>query len=154
MRKVQSLAVIPVALMMLGGCGDDSSSSTDATIVATPTADASETTQLMPDSSTVDTAVAEDSSSDEPLSGPVQIDVVVGVDSGEDRIERVTVGAEITLNITNPNAADEFHVHRVEIEQKARANQMATINFTIDEAGTYEVESHITKDVLVIVEAT
>ncbi len=69
MRKVQSLAVIPVALMMLGGCGDDSSSSTDATIVA-------------------------------------------------------------------------------------RADQMAAINFTIDEAGTYEVERHITEDVLVIIEAT
>ena len=154
MRKVQSLALIPVALMMLGGCGDDSSSSTDATIVATPTTDASETTLLMPDSSTVDIAVAEDSSSDEPLSGPVQIDVVVGVDSGEDRIERVTVGAEITLNITNPNAADEFHVHGVEIEQKARAGQMATTNFTIDEVGTYEVERHSTKDVLVLIEAT
>ena len=154
MRTVHTLALIPVALMLLGACGDDSSSSVDTTPVATPTAVAPTSSLLMPDSTTVDTAVAEDSSSGVPLSGPVQIDVVVGVDSDQGRIERVTVGAEITLNITNPNADDEFHVHGVDIEQKAKAGEMATINFTIDAAGTYEVESHITEDVLVIIEAT
>ena len=154
MRTVHTLAIIPVALLMLGACGDDSSSSTDTTIVAIPTTGAPETTLLMPDSTTVDTAVAEDASSGVPLSGPVQIDVLVGVDSGQGRTERVTVGAEITLNITNPDADDEFHVHGVDIEQAAKAGQMATINFTIDAAGTYEVESHITEDVLVIIEAT
>jgi hypothetical protein len=143
-----------VAILLLGACGDDSSSTTtDAAAEATTTA-ATETTLLMPDSTTVDTAVAEDSSSDVPLSGPVQIDVVVGVDSGEDRVEHVTVGSEITLNITNPNADDEFHVHGVDIEQAAKKGEMATINFTVDEAGTFEVESHITEDVLVIIEAT
>ena len=154
MRTVHTLALIPVALMLLGACGDDSSSSVDTTPVATPTAVAPTSSLLMPDSTTVDTAVAEDSSSGVPLSGPVQIDVVVGVDSDQGRIERVTVGAEITLNITNPNADDEFHVHGVDIEQAATAGQMATINFTIYSAGTYEVESHITEDVLVVIEAT
>lgn len=157
MRTVHTVAFIPVALLMLGACGDDSSSATDGTSVAaisTDAADATQTTLLMPDSTTVDTAVAGDSSSDAPLSGPVQIDVVVGVDSGEDRIELVTVGSEITLNITNPNADDEFHVHGVEIEQTAKAGQMVTLNFTIDTAGTFEVESHITEDVLVTIEAT
>ncbi len=154
MRTVQSLSFIPLALLLLGACGDDSSSGTDTTTVAAATTGAPDTTLPMPDSTTVDTAVAEDSSSDEPLSGPVQIDVVVGRDSSESRIERVTVGAEITLNITNPDADDEFHVHGVEIEQEAKAGQMTTINFTIDQAGTYEVESHITQDVLVSIEAT
>lgn len=157
MRTVRALACVPVALILLGACGDDSSSTIDTAAAPTPTSlvpAAVETTLSMPDSTTVDTAVAADSSSDVPLSGPVQIDVVVGLDSGEDRIERVRVGAEITLNITNPNAADEFHVHGIDIEQAARAGQMATLNFTIDAVGTYVVESHITDDVFVTIEAT
>jgi len=154
MRTVRALACLPVAVLLLGACGDDSSSSTDTTTVATPTTVTATTTLVMPDSTTVDTAVAEDSSADVPLSGPVQIDVVVGRDSSPERTERVTVGSDITLNITNPDAADEFHVHGIDIEQAADAGQMVTLNFKIDEPGTYEVESHITEDVLVIIEAT
>lgn len=157
MSTVRALAIIPAALMLLGSCGDDSStsSSTDAptTTVVTEVA-ASATTLALPASTTVDTAVADDSSADTPMSGPVQIDVVVGTDSGEDRIEHVTVGSSITLNITNPDVADEFHVHGIELEQSVDAGVMATFNFTIDEAGTYEVESHVTEDVLVVIEAT
>ena len=88
------------------------------------------------------------------VDGPVQIDVVVGVDSGEDRVVKVKVSADITLNITNPDAADEFHVHGVELEQSVDAGVMATFNFTLDEAGTYEVESHVTDDVLLIIEVS
>ncbi|HQZ34950.1 MAG TPA: hypothetical protein PK020_11025 [Ilumatobacteraceae bacterium] len=154
MRTVRILAFIPLAVMSLGACSDDSSAATDTTVAATITTVAAATTLATPASTTVDTAVAEDASSDVVLSGPVQIDVVIGRDSSPDRIERVTVGSDITLNITNPNADDEFHVHGVDIEQEAKAGQMATINFTIDTPGTYEVESHITEDVLVVIEAT
>jgi len=154
MRTVRILAFIPLAMMSLGACGDDSSAGNDTTLAATITTAGAATTLATPASTTVDTAVAEDASSDVVLSGPVQIDVVIGRDSSPDRIERVTVGSDITLNITNPNADDEFHVHGVDIEQEAKAGQMATINFTIDTPGTYEVESHITEDVLVVIEAT
>ncbi|MCY7297792.1 MAG: hypothetical protein LH616_01095 [Ilumatobacteraceae bacterium] len=154
MQRVRALAFIPLTVMLLGACGGDSSSNTDTTTVTTPTTGAEATTLVMPDSTTVDTAVAEDSSADAPLSGPVQIDVMVGRDSSPERIERVTVGSDITLNITNPDAADEFHVHGIDLAQAADAGQMVTLNFTIVEPGTYEVESHITEDVLVIIEAT
>ncbi len=154
MSTVRTVACVVAALALLGACGDDSSSTPGSTTLATPTTAVATSTLVAPLPTTVDTAVAEDSSTDLPLSGPVQIDVVVGRDSSPDRIERVTVGADITLNITNPNAADEFHVHGIDIEQVATAGQMATLNFTIDQPGTYEVESHITEDVLVTIEAT
>lgn len=147
MRTVRTLVCIPVAMMLLGACGDDSSSATDTTV-------ATATTIAAPGSTTAGTMAPQIPSTELPLSGPVQIDVVVGVDSSPDRVERVTVGSEITLNITNPNVADEFHVHGIDIEQAADAGQMATINFTIDAAGIYEVESHITGDVFVVIEAT
>lgn len=147
MRTVRTLVCIPVAMMLLGACGDDSSSATGTTV-------ATATTIAAPGSTTAGTMAPQIPSTELPLSGPVQIDVVVGVDSSPDRVERVTVGSEITLNITNPNVADEFHVHGIDIEQAADAVQMATINFTIDAAGIYEVESHITGDVFVVIEAT
>ena len=152
MRTVRSLACLPAALTFLGGCGNDSSSATDATSATIVITDSS--VAAAPGTTTVGTTGAAATTTNTPLSGPVQIDVVVGVDSDPDRIERVTVGSEITLNITNPTAADEFHVHGVDIEQAVEKGQMATMNFTIDAPGTYEVESHLTEDVLVVIEAT
>ena len=147
MRSVRTLACMPMALILLGACGDDSSSVTNTSVAAATTIGA-------PVSTTASTTAPQIPSTELPLSGPVQIDVVVGVDSSPDRVERVTAGSEITLNITNPNAADEFHVHGIDIEQAADEGQMATMNFTIDAAGIYEVESHITGDVFVVIEAT
>ena len=83
--------------------------------------------------------------------GPVQIDVVVGVDSSPDRIERVSVGESVTVNLTNPNSHDEFHIHGIDLEQNVEAGVMATFNFTADAPGTYEIESHETGDVLVVI---
>ena len=153
MRSVRTLACISAAVMLLGACGNDSSSSADGTIVAAVSAGAPaavDTTSAISNPTTIVGVTPTNA----PLSGPVQIDVLIGVDSSPDRVERVTVGAEITLNITNPNAADEFHVHGIDIEQAADAGQMATINFTIDAAGVYAVESHVTQDVFVVIEAT
>lgn len=152
MRTVRSLVCLPAALILLGGCGNDSSSATDASSATIVITDSS--VAAAPGTTTVATTGATATTTSTPLSGPVQIDVVVGVDSGPDRIERVTVGSEITLNVTNPTAADEFHVHGVDIEQAVEKGQMATMNFTIDAPGTYEVESHLTEDVLVVIEAT
>ena len=45
-------------------------------------------------------------------------------------------------------------MHGVELEQSVDAGVMATFNFTLDEAGTYEVESHVTDDVLLIIEVS
>ena len=157
MRTVRTMAFIPVLVLLLASCGDDASStSTEAPAIATttvPPATTPPTTIALPDSTTLDTAVADDASAAAPLSGPVQIDVVVGRDSGPDRIEYVTAGSQITLNITNPDAADEFHVHGIDLEQEADAGVMITMNFTIVLAGTYEVESHVTDGVLIVIEA-
>ncbi|MDO9175536.1 MAG: hypothetical protein Q7V62_12085, partial [Actinomycetota bacterium] len=68
-----------------------------------------------------------------------------------DRVVPVQLGADVTLNITNPNAADEFHIHGIELEQEADAGQMITFNFVADQPGSFEVESHVTDGVLVTI---
>lgn len=82
----------------------------------------------------------------------VRIDVVVGVDDGPDRIESVMLGSEVVLTITNPSRSDEFHVHTLDLEAKVAAGETATFSFVADVAGTYEVESHDTGALLVVLE--
>ena len=151
MRTLRNLTLVSVLALAAVACSDDTATGTSST-VATPdtTAVASVTT----DAASVTTSPAPDAT-DPPgtaIDGPAQIDVVVGTDSGPERVEKVKAGADITLNITNPNAADEYHVHGIDLEQKADKGVMATLNFTIDEPGTYEVESHVTEEVLLVIE--
>ena len=130
-------------------CSDDDSSSGTADTTATTAAAATTVaaTTTMPPSTLAPVETVAPTAPD----GPVQIDAVVGVDSGEDRVEYVQAGEDVTLNITNPDAADEFHIHGIDLEQEVAAGVMATFNFTADTPGTYEVESHVTEAVLVVI---
>ncbi|MEN9646778.1 MAG: hypothetical protein RL238_3447 [Actinomycetota bacterium] len=151
MRTLRALALIPATAILLVACGNDESAGSDSTVAETtvPAADTSATETTVPGA---DTTAAPETSPQTAPDGPVQIDVVVGVDSGEDRVELVKVGSEVQLNITNPDAADEFHIHGIELEKEVEAGVTATFNFVADAAGTYEVESHITEDVLVVIQ--
>lgn len=153
MRTFPTLALIPVAAIMLMACSDDEASTDSVAATAAPTTDAATPTSE-PAATEPQGTEPLDTTPVTAIDGPVQIDVVVGVDSGEDRVEKVRVGADVTLNITNPNAADEFHIHGIDLEQAVDAGVMATFNFVADTPGTYEVESHTTEDVLVVIEVS
>ena len=94
MRTVRLMAAIPAAVLFLAACSDDTSTDSTTTVSSTP-AD----------------STSGDASSDSAVDGPVQIDVLVGTDSSPDRVEHVKLGESVTLNITNPAAADSYHVH-------------------------------------------
>ncbi|MBI4933937.1 MAG: hypothetical protein HY828_08670 [Actinobacteria bacterium] len=151
MRTLHTLAIVPFVALALVACGDDDTASPDTTaaVIETTVAAADATTTIP---APTQTEAPQDTTPPTAVDGPVQIDVVVGTDSGEDRIEMVKLGSDVTLNITNPAADDEFHVHGIELEQAVDAGVTATFNFVADTAGTIEVESHITEDVLVIIE--
>lgn len=151
MRTLRALALIPATAILLVACGNDDETSTDSTVAETtvPAVDSSAATTTLPAS---DTTAPQETTVETAVDGPVQIDVVVGLDSGPDRVELVKVGSDVQLNITNPDAADEFHIHGIELEQSVDAGVTATFNFVADTAGTFEVESHETEDVLVIIE--
>jgi hypothetical protein len=151
MRTLRALALIPATAILLVACGNDDETSTDGTVAETtvPAVDSSAATTTLPAS---DTTAPQETTVETAVDGPVQIDVVVGLDSGPDRVELVKVGSDVQLNITNPDAADEFHIHGIELEQSVDAGVTATFNFVADTAGTFEVESHETEDVLVVIE--
>ena len=90
-------------------------------------------------------------SSDSNSTNTVTIDVVVGKNSASDRVEEIPLGSEVTLNFTNPQADDEYHVHGYDLGGGiTKKGDTKTFTFTADKAGDYEVESHSSEAVLMV----
>ena len=123
--------VLPIALVASLGACSSSDSATDTTMpnAASPT-----------------------NPSNSKMAAPTEISVVVGTDSSPDRIEEVTLGANVQVTLSNPNADDEFHLHGYDLSSgETKMGEASIISFTADKAGDFEIESHITEDVLVII---
>ena len=123
--------VLPIALVASLGACSSSDSATDTTMpnAASPT-----------------------NPSNSKMAAPTEISVVVGTDSSPDRIEEVTLGANVQVTLSNPNADDEFHLHGYDLSPgETKMGQVSIISFTADTAGDFEIESHVTEDVLVII---
>ena len=123
--------VLPIALVASLGACSSSDSATDTTMpnAASPT-----------------------NPSNSKMAAPTEISVVVGTDSSPDRIEEVTLGANVQVTLSNPNADDEFHLHGYDLSPgETKMGEVSIISFTADKAGDFEIESHITEDVLVII---
>jgi hypothetical protein len=96
------------------------------------------------------TVVAADPSAK--VAGPTEISVTVGTDSSADRIEEVPLGSQVNITLTNPNADDEFHLHDYDLSTgMVPKGEAAVISFTADKAGLFDLESHVTDEVLVII---
>ena len=123
--------VLPIALVASLGACSSSDSATDTTMpnAASPT-----------------------NPSNSKMAAPTEISVVVGIDSSPDRIEEVTLGANVQVTLSNPNADDEFHLHGYDLSPgETKMGEASIISFTADRAGDFEIESHVTEDVLVII---
>jgi len=86
------------------------------------------------------------------VAGPIEISVTVGTDSAVDRVEEVSLGSQVNITLTNPNAADEFHLHEYDLTSgETPKGEAAVISFTADKAGDFDLESHVTDEVLVVI---
>ena len=132
MKKLTPIALSVLAALSLTACGGSSGSS-DTTAVP-------------------DTTVAPTDSAASKLAA-VTISVTVGKDSSSpDRIEKVALGAQVTLTLTNPEADDEFHLHGYDMTTgKTKKGETSTITFVADKAGEFEVESHVSEQVYVTI---
>jgi hypothetical protein len=145
-RSVAAAAVAALATISLAACGDDDGSgSSDTTIAAVAP------TVILP--STTIAAVAP--TVVEPATTvPGSISLTVGQNTGPDNVVKVALGSQVTIVITNPTADDEFHLHGYDLGggQVVPAGQTATFSFEANKAGTFELESHITEDVYMVLE--
>jgi hypothetical protein len=79
----------------------------------------------------------------------------VGVDSDPGRIEEVELDQQVELTITNPDADDEFHLHGYDLGGGVtKKGESKTFSFTATEIGEFELESHVTGEVLVVVKVS
>jgi hypothetical protein len=154
-RQRRFLPAIALVVVTLTACGDDSASD----ITTPPAATDAANTTATPDTSTTSSSAAPTSTPSTPApvtTAPGTISVTVGVDSGPDRVEQVALGTEVTLVLLNPDADDEFHLHGFDLGGGATvpAGQMATFVFTADQAGSFELESHVTDEVYLVLEVS
>ena len=131
MRKLFAVVTPLLLIASLASCSDN---------------DADEEANLSADT----TVVAADPSAK--VAGPTEISVTVGTDSAADRIEEVALGSQVNITLTNPNADDEFHLHEYDLSTgDTPKGESAVISFTADKAGLFDLESHVTDEVLVII---
>ena len=131
MRKLFAVVTPLLLIASLASCSDN---------------DADEEANLSADT----TVVAADPSAK--VAGPTDISVTVGTDSAADRIEEVALGSQVNITLTNPNADDEFHLHEYDLSTgDTPKGESAVISFTADKAGLFDLESHVTDEVLVII---
>jgi hypothetical protein len=102
-----------------------------------------------PDPATINPAATSTPTAPEPAS-VAQFVITVGTDSGPQRRQDAALGSLVTISVTNPTAADEFHLHGYDLELKAGKDESATFSFTATQAGTFELESHATGGVLFV----
>lgn len=110
--------------LLLGAVGCSSSDST------------SESAEESTDETTAEEATATDQT--------VEISVTMGYNSGSAVAYQATLGSTVQIKILNPDADDEFHLHGYELSAISTAGQEAMIEFTADQLGSFDLESHIT----------
>jgi hypothetical protein len=177
MRTRPSLVGASVlTLLLLTACGGDDDTTDASTTVAVETAAPAPTTTVAPAAAAPsDTADLPVGTGDIPLGTgdiplpvgtgdiplppvtadlPYSLSVTVGLDADPERIERVPLGATIALSVTNPDSTDEFHLHGYDLGdgQVMPAGQTATFTFVANQAGSFELESHETGEVLLVLE--
>ena len=79
----------------------------------------------------------------------VQIDLEVGETTGSTVLHTTTVGSTVRISITNPSDDDEYHLHGYDLSSgEVPAGETATIEFVADVAGSFELESHHSGELL------
>ena len=123
MKKL--LIGMSATIALLAGCS--SSSSTDTTVALETTATAAVTTAV------------------------VEINLIVGENTGADMMQTVPLGSSVRITVVNPNGADEVHVHGYDISTGEMAQgQEAVIEFVASNAGTFDIESHVSEEVVFV----
>ena len=82
----------------------------------------------------------------------IEISVIVGENSGPDRTETVALDSTVRISLLNSASEDDFHLHGYDVASgEVPAGEEAVIEFVADAAGEFELESHVTGEVLLVI---
>ena len=110
------------------------------------------TVALLTGCSSSDNPVADETTDTATETGNVvEINLVVGENTGPDMKQTVPLGASVRITVTNPNGPDEMHVHGYDISTGEMAEgQEAVIEFVASNAGTFDIESHVSEEIMLV----
>ena len=110
------------------------------------------TVALLAGCSSSDNSVADETTDAAAVTAAVvEINLVVGENTGPDMKQIVPLGASVRITVTNPNGPDEIHVHGYDISTGVMAKgQEAVIEFVASNAGTFDLESHVSEEIVLV----
>ena len=149
--------VVPtlLAIALTAACGSDNGSSASTTAASAAGTSAAGQDTSSPSSSTPTPASTGDTAApgtNQIPGAPNEIIVHIGVDDAStvgSRVENVKLGDHVVLRLAS-DTDENYHVHGYDLEQKVAAGVEAQFEFTADKAGDFEVESHNTEKVYVV----
>ena len=134
----------------LTACGSSPSTTNETSI-------ASDTTIISEDQEVIDqTASTVVSPSDAVVNadGSISINVNVGTDDYDtlagDRVVKVALGSAVTITLTDPNEDQDYHLHVYDVGAEAKKGEPGVISLVVDQAGQFDVESHTTGKMLLV----
>ena len=86
--------------------------------------------------------------------GSISINVNVGTDDYDtlagDRVVKVALGSAVTITLTDPNEDQDYHLHVYDVGAEAKKGEPGVISLVVDQAGQFDVESHTTGKMLLV----
>jgi hypothetical protein len=157
----RTLLVPAATALLLAACGSSGSSSDTTAAAATTAATTAAPTTAAPTTAAAATTVAPPTSAgsltesvptDVPAEGDA-VEIIINVDDPAQvgKTFPVPLGKTVVLRLLS-DTDQTYHVHGYDLEQKAAAGVEASFEFTADQAGEFEVESHTTDKVLAILQ--
>ena len=148
MRK--HIVVSSLFALTLTACGSSSGTTND-------TIGASDTTMISMDEETMDeTASTVVAPTDAVVNadGSISINVIVGTDDYDtlegDRVVEIALGSAVTITLTDAKEDQDYHLHVYDVGAEAKKGEPGVISLVVDQAGQFDVESHTTGKLLLV----
>jgi hypothetical protein len=81
--------------------------------------------------------------------------ITVGENTGTDVVIDVVQGAQVVLNVVNPNGHDDVHLHGYDLSTGSiEKGETGTMTFQATKTGDFDIESHESEELISILRVT
>lgn len=128
---MKRIFVFATLVLLLASCGSTSSSSDTSLVTKKQMA------TTVPDANTF------------------EYTITVGENTGTDVVIDVVQGAQVVLNVVNPNGHDDVHLHGYDLSTGSiEKGETGTMTFQATKTGDFDIESHESEELISILRVT